>query len=327
MTITCKHYDLSTHHTETIEQSQLATYLKQEQTLLWIEMKLPSDGELDWLGQTFSLNPATVKLVQAKEGDPSFDWQEEYDVFTSTAVHLDEQHVRRDPVYLIFSQKYMITVDYQTIGFLDGVRRQWESNEALEHARLYFIFLTIDSITDSYFEVIRILRSKITELRNTSADPRSLHVPQKVQELTDYLNELDRLIFFSIHSIYALLRKVEGHSLDPITASQTDFLLLEKHYQRIDNQIRIEKEILANLLHLFQTRQTDYLSTLINRLTVVTVILSTAAVITGIYGMNVGGLVPNIRNQNGAVFVLALVVLLAVMEFLLLRPLLRRHTS
>src|SRR5260370_15265294 len=121
MTIICKHYDLSTNHTETIEQSQVATCLKQEQTLLWIEMKLPSDGELDWLGQTFSLNPATMKSVQAKEGYPSFDWHEDYYVFTSTAVHFDEQHVLRDPVDLIFSQKYIITVEYQPIGFLDGV--------------------------------------------------------------------------------------------------------------------------------------------------------------------------------------------------------------
>ena len=326
MTIICKHYDLSTHHTETIEQSQVATYLKHEQTLLWIEMKLPSDGELDWLGQTFSLNPDTVKLVQAKEGYPSFDWHEEYYVFTSTAVHFDEQHVLRDPVYLIFSQKYIITVEYQPIGFLDGVRRQWESNEALEHAALYFIFLTIDSITDSYYEVVRVIRTKITELRTTSVEPGQTHVPQKVQGLTDYLNELDYLIFYSIHSIYAFFRKVEGHSLYPITASRTDFLLIEKHYQQIDNQIRSDKEILAILLHQFQTRQTDYLNTLVNRLTVVTIILSTAAVIAGFYGINVGGLFPNTNNHNGALFVLALLVLLGVIQFLLLRPLWRRKS-
>jgi Mg2+ and Co2+ transporter CorA len=187
----------------------------------------------------------------------------------------------------------MITVEYQPIGFLDGVRRQWESNEALEHAALYFVFLTIDSITDSYFEVIRVIRSKIHELRNTSAEPGQTHIPQQVQKLTDYLNELDSLIFYSIHSIYALLRKVEGHSLYPIVASQNDFLLIEKHYQRIDNRIQSGKEILASLLHQFQTRQADYLNTLVNRLTVVTIILSTAAVITGFYGINVGGLYPN----------------------------------
>lgn len=326
MTIICKHYDLSTHHTETIEQSQVATYLKQEQTLLWIEMKLPGDGELDWLGQTFSLNPATMKLVQAKEGNPSFDWHEEYYVFTSTAVHFDEQHVQRDPVYLIFSQKYMITVEYQPIGFLDGVRRQWESNEALEHAALYFIFLIIDSITDSYFEVVRIIRSKIDELRTTSVEPGQTHVPQKIQGLTDYLNELDHLIFYSIHSIYALIRKVEGHSLYPTTASRTAFRLIETHYQQIDTQIQSDKGILASLLHQFQTRQSGYLNTLVNRLTVVTIILTTAAVITGFYGINVGGLFPTSNEQYGALFVLALVVLLGVIQFLLLRPLWRRKS-
>jgi Mg2+ and Co2+ transporter CorA len=326
MTIICKHYDLSTHHTETIEQSQVATYLEQEQTLLWIEMKLPSDGELDWLDQTFSLNPATMKLVQAKEGYPSFDWHEEYYVFTSTAVNFDEQHVIRDPVYLIFSQKYMITVEYQPIGFLDGVRRQWESNEALEHAALYFIFLIIDSITDSYFEAVRIIRSKINELRTTSVEPGQTHVPQKIQGLTDYLNELDNLIFYSIHSIYALIRKVEGHSLYPTTASRTAFLLIEKHYQQIDTQIQSDKVILASLLHQFQTRQTDYLNILVNRLTLVTIILSTAAVITGFYGMNVGGIVPNTNTQHGAFIVLALLVLLGVLQFLLLRPLWRRKS-
>lgn len=326
MTIICKRYDLSTHHTETIEESQVDSYLKQEQTLLWIEMKLPSDGELDWLGQTFSLHPTTVKLVQVKEGYPSFDWQEEYYVFTSTAVRFDEQQVLRDPVYIIFSQKYIITVEYQPIGFLAGVRRQWESNEALEHAALYFIFLIIDSIADSYFEVGRVMRSKIDELHNTSVEPGQTHVPQKVQGLMDHLNELDHLIFYSIHSGYALLRKEEGHNLYPITASRTYFLHLYNHYQQIDNRIQSNKDILTSLLHQFQTRQTDYLNTLVNRLTVVTIILSTAAVITGFYGINVGGLEPNTNNQYGAIFVLALLVVLAVIQFLLLRPLWRRKS-
>jgi Mg2+ and Co2+ transporter CorA len=326
MTIICRRYDLSTHHTETIEPSQVASYLKQEQTLLWIETKLPSDGELAWLGQTFSLHPATVKLVQMKDGDPSFDWQEEYYVFTSTAVHFDEQHLLHDPVYIIFSQQYILTVEYQPIGFLAGVRRQWESHEALEHAAPYFNFLILDSIADSYLEVAHGIRSKIDELSNTSGEPGQTNVPQKVQGLMDYLNKIDHLIFDSIHSIYALLHKVEGHSLYPITALQTDFLLLEKHYKWIDDQIRSDKEILTSLLNQFQTHQTDYLNTLVNRLTVVTIILSTAAVITGFYGMNVGGIFPNSNNPKGALLVLALIVLLAVIQFLLLRPLWRRKS-
>ena len=326
MTIICKHYDLSTHHTETIEQSQVATSLKQEQTFLWIEMKLPSDGELDWLGQTFSLNSATMKLIQVKEGYPSFDWYEEYYVFTSTAVHFDEQQVQRDPVYLIFSQKYIITLEYRPIGFLAGVRRQWDSNEVLVHAALYFVFLIVDSITDSYFEVIRVIRLKIDELRNTSVEPGQTHVPQKIQGLMDHLNELDRLTFYSTHSSYALLRKVEGHGLNSITASRNYFRYLDEHYKRIDDRIQSDKEILTSLLHQFQTRQSDYLNTLVNRLTVVTIILSTAAVITGFYGINVGGLEPNTNTQNGAIFILVLLVVLAIIQFLLLRSLWRQKS-
>src|SRR5713101_1219237 len=183
MTIICKRYDLSTHHTETIEQSQVASYLKHEQTLLWIEMKFPEDGELDWLSQTFSLHPATVKMVQEKHGYPSFDWRDDYYVFKSTAVHFDEQHLLHDPVYIISSQKYIITVEYQPIGFLAGVRRQWESNEAIEHAALYFTFLIIASIADSYFEVAHVIRSKSDALRNTSDRSGLMNVPQEIQGL------------------------------------------------------------------------------------------------------------------------------------------------
>src|SRR5215472_3284865 len=100
MTIICRHYDLPTHHTETIDQSQVASFLKREQTLLWIEMKLPSEGELDWLGQTFSLNAVKMQSIQVKDGYPSFDWQEDYYVFKSTAVHFEEQRLLHDPVYI-----------------------------------------------------------------------------------------------------------------------------------------------------------------------------------------------------------------------------------
>ena len=134
------------------------------------------------------------------------------------------------------------------------------------------------------------------------------------------------MIFNTIHNGYDLLRKEEGHSLYPITASRTYLLHLDKHYQRIGNRIQSDKDILTSLLHQFQTGQTDYLNTLINRLTVVTIILSTAAVITGFYGINVGGLVPGTNNRYGAIYVLALLVVLGIVQFLLLRPLWRRKS-
>lgn len=326
MTITCRHYDLSTYHTGIIDQSQVASSLKQEQILLWIEMKLPSDGDLDWLGQTFSLHPATVKMVQEKHGYPSFDWHEDYYVFKSTAVHFDEQHLLHDPVYIISSQKYIITVEYQPIGFLAGVRRQWDSNESLENAPLYFTFMIIDSIANSYFEVAHFIRSKIAEIRNTLDAPGQANVPQEIQKLMDYLNEIDLLIFYSMHSIFALILKVEGHSLFPIAATRIDYQYLERHYKWLGDHVQSDKDILTSLLHQFQTHQTDYLNTLVNRLTVVTIILSTAAVITGFYGINVGGLYPNTNNPKGALIVLALIIVFTVIQFVLLRPLWKRKS-
>jgi Mg2+ and Co2+ transporter CorA len=123
MSIICKRYDLFTNRTETIEQSLVDAYLKQQNTLLWIEVRLPVDGELDWLGQTFSLQPATMQSIQAKDGYPSFVWNEKYYVFTSTAMYFAEQHLIHDPVYIICSHNYIITVEYHPIGFLADVRR------------------------------------------------------------------------------------------------------------------------------------------------------------------------------------------------------------
>ena len=326
MTIICKCFDLSLHQTGTIEQSQVASYLKHEQTLLWIEMKSPDDGELDWLGQTFSLHPATVKLVQSKGVYPAFDWQEEYYVFAGTAVRIDEQKVLHDPVYLIISQKYIITVEYHPIGAFNDVRKQWESHQALEHAALYFIFLIIASIADSYFEVAHVIRSKSDALHNTSDRSGLMNVPQEIQGLMDYLNEIDLLIFYSMHSIYAFLRKIEGHSLYSIVDIRIYYQYLDSHYKWLGDHVQTDKDILTSLLHQFQTHQTDYLSTLVNRLTVVTIILSTAAVVTGFYGINVGGLYPNGNNANGAWIVLVLIVVLAIIQFVLLRPLWRRKS-
>lgn len=326
MTIICKRYDLTTHHTDTIEQSQVSSSLKQEQTLLWIELKLPSDSELDWLGQTFSLQPDSVKLVQTKEGYPSFDWQEEYYIFTSTAVRFDEQQVLHDSVYLICGQNYMITVEYQPIGLLPGVRRQWESNQKLEYPAFYFLYLVLDSIVDSYIEVVRALRLQIDELHHISVEKGQINVPQKVNEIMAHLNEADHLISSSFISEYAFLRKEEGHSLYPIADSQIYFRRHYTHSQYAEDLIQKNKEILTSLLHQIQTRQADHLNTLINRLTVVTIILSTAAVITGFYGINVGGLEPNTNNKYGAIFVVALLVVLGIIQFLLLRPLWRRKS-
>ena len=232
MTIICKCNDLSLHQTETIEQSEVASYLKHEQTLLWIEMKFPGDGELDWLGQTFSLHPATMKLVQSKGDYPSFNWQGEYSVFACTAVRFDEQQVLHDPVYFIISQKYIITVEYHPIGVLDDVRKQWDSSQALAHAAVYFVFIILDSIVDSYFEVVRAIRLQIDELHHTSFERGQINVPQHINGIMQHLNDLEHLMFNSLFNGYAFLRKEEGHSLYPITASRA-YTAPVSHQQRI----------------------------------------------------------------------------------------------
>jgi magnesium transporter len=326
MTIICKSIDLSNHQTEVIEQPQVASYLKQEQTLLWIEMKLPSDGELDWLGQTFALHQSTVKLIQLKGDYPAFDWQEAYYIFAGTAVRIEEQQVMHDPAYLIASQKYFITIEYHPVGVLDNVRKQWDSHQSLEHAALYFIFLILDSIVVSYFEAVRAIRLQIDELHNTSLERGQTDVAQHINRLLKHSNDLEQMMFNSMFSGFAFLHKEEGHSLYPITASRIYFRQLNEHYKRTEELIQRNKEMLTILLHQFQSRQADYLNTLVNRLTVVTIILSTAAVITGFYGINVGGLYPNESNANGAWIVLVIIVLLAIIQFLLLRPLWRRKS-
>jgi Mg2+ and Co2+ transporter CorA len=241
MTIICRRYDLSTHHTETFDRFQVDSYLKHEQTLLWIEMKCPDDADLDWLGQTCSLHPSLVKLVQSKGDYPSFDWQEEYYVFASTAVRFDEQQVLHYPVYLITSQKYIITIDYQPVGVFVNVRKQWDRSQAIEPVALYFIVLILVSIVVSFFEAVRAIR-----LQNPAAP-----IPIKAGGLPQ-------------------------HPGQPLNRCD--------HYS------------------------------------------GTAAVITGFYGINVGGLYPNGNNTDGAWFVLALLVVLAILQFVLLRPLWRRRS-
>jgi magnesium transporter len=304
----------------------VASYLKHEQTLLWIEMKCPDDGELDWLGQTFSLAPATVKLVQSKGDYPAFNWQEEYYVFAGTAVRIDEQKVLLDPVYLISSQNYIITVEYHPIGLLDNVRKQWDSQQAIEHAALYFIFMILSSIVVSFFEAVRAIRLQIDELHTTSLQGKQTDVPQHINRLLKHSNDLEQVMFNSMFTGYAFLHKEEGHSLYPISVSRIYFQHLNEHYKRTEELIQRNKDMLTILLHQFQSKQTDYLNTLVNRLTVVTIILSTAAVVTGFYGINVGGLYPNGNNANGAWIVFVLIVLLAIIQFVLLRSLWRRKS-
>jgi magnesium transporter len=326
MTIICNSNDLSNHQTEVIEQSQVPSYLNKEQILLWIEVKLPGDEELDWLRQTFSLHPATMKLIQSKEDYPAFEWQEEYYIFAGTAVRFDQQQVLHDPLYLIASKKYFITIEYHPVGVLDRVRKQWESHQALEHAALYFCFMILDSIVVSYFEAVRAIRLQIDELHKTSLEHGQTDVQQHINRLIKHSNDLEQVMFNSMFCGYAFLHKEEGHGLYPITASRIYFQQLNDHYKRTLELIQRNKEMLTILLHQYQSRQTDYLNTLVNRLTVVTIILSTAAVVTGFYGINVGGLYPNENNSNGAWIVLVIIVVLAIVQFVLLRPLWRRKS-
>jgi magnesium transporter len=112
------------------------------------------------------------------------------------------------------------------------------------------------------------------------------------------------------------------HEFALISSRQTLSLYLrdlEDHLLHIMDTVNTAREALNSTVELYLTATSNRLNRVVNRLTIITIVIGIFTVISGFYGMNFLQTWPPFTAEWGVPFVLALMVLVAGTALALLR--------
>ena len=271
--------------------------------MTWYELDSAEDPQLDQLAKQYKLHSLHIEDCRTAGERVK---TEVTPLYTFTLLNTYELPTSGDPVrnsICIFAAKeFCITIaDRHQPAVVSALSRAHQDGTDCYPGRV--LYLTFDSIVDSYFPSLDALDDRIDDLEDRVVSPTPA-VLENIFEVKRLLIDFRRLLVNTRDASMHLQR-------DPGSIIDTDHQLflrdLYDHVARLIDSVESQRDLLNNSLDIYLSSIANRTNEVMKVLTVGSTIALPAIIVTGIYGMNIKGL-PFLDSQHGAELVLGTTV-------------------
>jgi magnesium transporter len=226
-----------------------------------------------------SLTPAEIDY-EAEAGRNGYYFV----VFYAAVYNPKEDHIEAHAVSMFIGPNYLVTVHTGTVPHIADTIARWRAPRSpLSHRVSVLVHALLDSMVDDYFPLMDQVADRVEELEDTifiHFDEGSIETMFRLKK--DLLS-MRRIVAPERDVLNVLLRRQL-----PIFALE-DMAYLQDvydHIVRVTDSIDTYRDLLSSALDSYLSLQSNKLNQIMKTLTIASIILMTAALITGFYGQN-----------------------------------------
>lgn len=257
--------------------------------VLWVDVSAPTDEDWATLAEEFRFHPLALEDAQKRNQRGKLDLYDGY-AFLSVRAWAgvqgptDDVHDATHEVDVFLGPNYLVTIHDDPCATIEETRRRWEKRpEAMPAEPAYLLYALLDAIVDDFFPVMDAIDEEIDAMETAIYQPgadinltpalalkkRLLLLRQAVAPMRDILNQFLRsdqpLVSQALRAYY---QDVYDHAL------------------RLVEQVDLHRDILTGVMDAMMSQTGNRLNQIMKTLTSISTILMSAALISGIYGMN-----------------------------------------
>ena len=283
--------------------------VRQKEGASWIHVLAHDrDKTSELLQSEFGFHPVAVEDALTDDERPELREFEGLLFLVLPSVDKEDGKETFDEIGVFLQDHLLVTVSHRitpAIGVL--IDRIASKKMSTDHRSSFFMYMIVDAVVDSYFPIIDKIEDEIDEL----ADQIYSGETKRLRELLKYkrrLLELRRRLSPLRDVINSSLRR----DLEVIPDDLRPFL-----HDAFDNALRLteivdmNRDTLTSLLDVHLSAVSNNLNEIMKKMTVISTILMTAALVAGIYGMNFKH-IPELEWAYGYQYSLGLMVALSV---------------
>jgi magnesium transporter len=309
---------------ERVPDREIDRLVARPENLLWIDVTAPGAAELQRLKQELHLHPLVVEEI-GHPGDRSrIRMYDNVYAIVFYAIRLGEDdRIGMQAIHLVLGPHFLLTVHHEPIPILDEVIGRWKKNtEGLDPDAGLPVYSLLDTLVDDYFPVVDQIAERIDAMEDQIFQGMRAGALEKIFALKKDLLELRRRVSPARDVVNVLLRREL-----PVFSERSVvyFQDVYDHIVRVTDSIDTYRDLLSSALETYLSVTSNQLAESANRLNQImqtltswSIILMSAAVIAGIYGMNFKNM-PELDWRYGYPFSLALMVALSGSLFLYFR--------
>ncbi len=274
---------------------------------VWVDVETPTEEDWNLLEEQFHFHPLAMEDARMQRQQSKLDQYEGY-LFLSLRAWVGFQSATNnipdvtDEIDIFLGANYLVTIHQNHCIPLGETRRRWQEHpEMLSNQPAFLLYELLDTIVDDFFPAIDQIDAEIDELETTiytttgnidiapalRMKKKLLLLRQSIAPMRDMLNQLIR----------------SDQTLIPATM-RLYFQDVYDHLLRQVEQVDLHRDIVSGVLEAMMAQTSNHLNQVMKTMTGISTIMMSAALITGIYGMNFQNM-PELKTQYGYYIALA----------------------
>jgi magnesium transporter len=263
--------------------------------VLWVDVSAPTDADWATLTDAFRFHPLALEDARKQNQRAKIDAYDRYLFLTlrawvGTRGATDDLTDATQEVDIFLGPNYLVTVHAGDCPPVEETRRRWERHpEQLREARdnpAFLLYLLLDAVVDDYFPAMDSLDTEIDALETAIYSP----TPDAAVDLAPALALKKRLLLLRqavspMRDVVNQLLRVDDAALVP-AATRVYLQDVYDHTLRLVEQVDLHRDILGGVIDAMMAQTNNRLNQVMKTLTGISTILMSAALISGIYGMN-----------------------------------------
>ena len=205
-------------------------------------------------------------------------------VFYAATLEPGHDHITTHPLNLFIGANYLVTVHQKPLRHIPETIARWQApNSPLEHKVSELVHALLDAMVDDYFPLMDQVADRVEDLEDTifvHFDESSI---QSMFGLKKDLLSLRRVVAPERDVLNVLLRR----QLPIFRPDDTAYLQdVYDHLVRVTDNIDTYRDLLSSALDSYLSLQSNKLNEIVKVLTIASIMLMAAALVTGFYGQN-----------------------------------------
>ncbi|HCF99038.1 MAG TPA: magnesium and cobalt transport protein CorA [Chloroflexi bacterium] len=295
---TCKVYRNGQSSHGVAHLSEISEVLKEEGSLVWLDVVDPGPNDLKLLQAEFDLHPLAVEDAMHAHERPKIESYDSYWFLVVQGTTLSEDNIIFHEIAIFAGTNFLVTVRHSPVYGLEEIEKRWHAHpEELKRGAGFLLYTILDTVVDGYLPVSQTFQDRVDELeealfagRSQDAEvlPRVFGMKKDAQRfrwavlpMRDILNPIIRQDLELVgREDLAYFRDVYDHAV--LVIDQLDTLR-----DLVNSALEIHLSVVAN-------RQND----VSKQLTVIATIFLPLTFVTGFFGQNFAFLVGHIGGTD-----------------------------
>jgi magnesium transporter len=254
-------------------------------SLIWLDITAPRPEDAAMLQEEFGLHPLALEELSSSHPRPKCaEYPGQYVMVMFAADPYTPGRVNLRDVVIYLGRNFIVTAHDEPFPEIDECVRRWEANTALQKDTIAApLYSLLDTLVDGYFPLIDQLAEQVEDVedRMLTGEPHAMGA--SLFSLKKELLVLRRIVSGERDALNLLLR--QDVPLFPETSSLY-FQSVYDHLVRLVESIDTYRDLLSSAMDMHLSVVSNRLNQVMKTMTGLATILMSAALITGIYGMN-----------------------------------------